>query len=359
MSTIESTELAFEREIVREMLGGGGWTGEDPDGGPPTDFLNYDAVLGLYPDDLIAFVQTTQQKAWERLAKLRGGDDAAASALCARVAAELDRRGTIDVLRRVTTEQGIPFRLAFFAPELEADASVRRNYDENLLRVVRQVRFAPGANRSLDLVLFVNGLPTATLELKTRQKGQSVVHAMLQYRKDRPAGNLLLGRRALVHFAVDEHEVHMTTRLAGAATRFLAFNQGSAGAGRPGGKGNPAPAERGHPSSYLWRSVLDREAWLELLERFVFAEVGGAVVFPRFHQWDVVRECSVHARLNGPGHSYLIQHSAGSGKSNSIALARPPSSRRSCTTTATPRCSTRSSSITDRRVARRAAASDR
>ena len=318
-ATLETTENAFEREVVRELLGGSGWIGEDPDAGPPQDWRRVDPELGLLPDDLAAFVADSQPKAWERLRGLCGSDAAASKALARRVAAECDRRGTIDVLRRGTTERGVRVQLAYFAPELQADATTTRSYDANLLRVVRQVRFDAHRNDALDLVLLVNGIPTATAELKTRQKGQSVVHAKRQYAADRPGDNTLLSRRALVHFAVDEHEVEMTTRLAGADTRFLPFNQGSGGAGQPGGAGNPAPPDGGHPSSYLWRSVWDREAWLEILERFVFVEDDGRVVFPRFHQWDVVREASARARVHGPGGNYLIQHSAGSGKSKEIA----------------------------------------
>ncbi len=317
--TIETTENAFEREVVRELITASGWTGEDPDAGPPQDWRLVDPKLGLLPDDISTFVRGSQPKAWDRLVRLAGGEAQASAALAARVAVECDRRGSIDVLRRGTTERGIRIALAYFAPELQADASALGLYNENVLRVVRQVRFDPHRSDALDLALFVNGIPTATAELKTRQKNQSVTHAKRQYARDRPGDNALLGRRALVHFAVDEHEVEMTTKLAGEDTRFLPFNQGSGGAGRPGGRGNPAPPDGGHPTSHLWRSVWDRDAWLEILERFVFVEEDGRVVFPRFHQWDVVREASTHAKLHGAGQNYLIQHSAGSGKSKEIA----------------------------------------
>ena len=198
-----------------------------------------------------------------------------------------------------------------------------------MLRVVRQVRFDPNTGDSLDLVLFVNGVPTATAELKNRYTGQTVDDAIRQYREDRPGSNLTLGRRAFVHFALDAELAYMTTRLEGKKTRFLPFNQGSGGAGQPGGAGNPGSPTGGHPTEYVWRNVWERDSWMELIEKFVFVEHPDAddkgkraratVIFPRFHQWDVVRSCSAHARVHGSGHSYLIQHSAGSGKSKEIA----------------------------------------
>ncbi|MFN8205339.1 MAG: type I restriction endonuclease [Solirubrobacteraceae bacterium] len=317
-ATLETTENAFEREVVRELLGPSGWIGEDPDAGPPQDWRRVDPGLGLLSDDLAAFVADSQPKAWERLSGLCGGEAAASEALSRRVASECDRRGTIDVLRRGTTERGVRVQLAYFAPELQADASATRSYDANLLRVVRQVRFDAHRSDALDLVLLVNGIPTATAELKTRQKGQSVVHAKRQYAQDRPGDNPLLGRRALVHFAVDEHEVVMTTRLAGAETRFLPFNQGSGAPVSPG-SGQPGTTRRWSPEQLPMALSMGSRGVARDPRALRLVEDEGRVIFPRFHQWDVVREASARARVRGPGGNYLIQHSAGSGKSKEIA----------------------------------------
>ncbi|MEJ7894763.1 MAG: type I restriction endonuclease [Solirubrobacteraceae bacterium] len=328
MPAAAHTESAFEQLIVREMVSAGGWLGEVTDGAP-TEHLGYDATLGLYPSDLVAFVKDTQGKAWDKLVALAGSTHSAEVSLLKRVAAQLDKRGTVEVLRGGLSEKGVAVRLVFFEPDLELDPAARALYDANWLRAVRQVRFHLGSGASLDLVLFVNGVPAATAELKNRFTNQTVDDAMRQYREDRPATNLLLGRRAFVHFALDGDLAYMTTRLDGKRTRFLPFNQGSGGAGHPGGAGNPASPTGGHPTEYVWRQVWERDSWMELIEKFVFVEQppadaqkkGGraTVVFPRFHQWDVVRSCAAHARVHGPGSSYLIQHSAGSGKSKEIA----------------------------------------
>lgn len=318
MATAAHTESAFERLIVRELVEPSGWLGEVTSAAP-TDHRNYDAQLGLYPGDLTAFVRDTQGRAWDTLVSLAGSERNASASLLKRVASQLDKRGTIDVLRRGLTEKGVEVKLAFFEPDLELDPQARVLYEENRLRVVRQVRLDPSSRDSLDLVLFVNGVPTATAELKNRYTGQSVEDAIRQYREDRPASNTLLSRRAFVHFALDADLAYMTTKLDGRRTRFLPFNQGSGGAGNPGGQGNPPPEIEGHPTAYVWRNVWDRDAWMELIEKFVFIEPPGVIVFPRFHQWDVVRAAAAHARMHGAGQNYLVQHSAGSGKSKEIA----------------------------------------
>jgi len=320
-ATIDHTEAAFERLIVREMVAAG-WFGEDLDKGEPHDRENFDPELGLYTDDLIIFIAETQPKAWAKLIALSGTETKARQSLLRRVASEIDKRGTIQVLRKGLSDRGVKLKLTYPRPELQGDPDVMDRYDKNRPRVIRQVRFDPNTGESVDLVLTVNGLPTATCEIKNRFSGQQVEHAIRQYREDRDPRNLTLGRRAIVHFALDSEEVHMTTKLARSKTRFLPFNQGSAGAGRPGGAGNPSPSDGSHPTSYLWREVFAPEAWLEILERFVFVEspeYGGATVFPRYHQWDVVRRASADARQHGAGENYLVQHSAGSGKSKEIA----------------------------------------
>ena len=183
---------------------------------------------------------------------------------------------------------------------------------------------------SVDLTLFVNGIPTATAELKNPLTQQSVGHAMRQYQRDRNPSDLIFRARTVVHFAVDPNQVYMTTRLAGEQTRFLPFNQGSGGAGQKGGAGNPANPD-GYDTAYLWEQVWQRDAWLGLLGEFVHIEdvydADGhktgetTTLFPRYHQWDAVQKLLAATKQAGPGTNRLIQHSAGSGKSNTIAWA--------------------------------------
>ncbi len=286
---------------------------------------HFDAVLGLDTSELFAFVGATQPREWESLVGRYGGDgDAAQRGFAKRLAAEIDRRGTVDVLRHGVTDLGVALRLAFFAPAHGLTAELRRLYAANRVTVTRQLPYEAGSHKTVDVALLVNGLPVATAELKNPLTGQSVEHAIAQYRADRDPGNVTLARRALVHFAVDPDRVAMTTRLAGQATRFLPFNLGHGG-----GAGNP-PNPAGHRTAYLWERVWARDAWLDILARFIHVErpsagsptarrAAEAVIFPRFHQWDAVLAVERHAREHGAGHRYLIEHSAGSGKSNTIA----------------------------------------
>jgi type I restriction enzyme R subunit len=320
----DHTEHAFETHIVAELEGFGGWVG-----GEPQDF---DPTLGLLPGEVAEFLHATQPRKWAKIVALSGTEGKAERSLLKRLTEQLAKRGTVDVLRRGITEKGVAVKLAFFEPEIKLDPAAMELYAKNRLRVVRQVRFDPKGSDSVDVVLFVNGIPTATAELKNRWTHQDVNDAIEQYQQDRDPKHALF-KHALVHFAVDAELAYMTTRLEKGATRFLPFNQGSGGAGEPGGAGNPPAAGGGHPTSYLWRQVWQRDAWMELLERFVFVDEPKAnpktgkppkgtrstVIFPRYHQWDVVRRCVETARAEGPGRNYLIQHSAGSGKSKEIA----------------------------------------
>ncbi len=321
---VDHTEHAFEVEIVAELTAGGGWLGGDP--------RSFDATLGLLPGEVAEFLHATQPKKWAKIVALSGTEGKAEQSLLKRLTEQLAKRGTVDVLRRGITEKGVAVKLAFFEPEIKLDPAAMELYAKNRLRVVRQVRFDPKGGDSVDVVLFVNGIPTATAELKNRWTHQDVHDAIKQYQQDRDPKHPLF-RHALVHFAVDAELAYMTTRLEKSSTRFLPFNQGSGGAGQPGGAGNPPAEGGGHPTSYLWREVWQRDAWMELLERFVFVEepkpdpktgkppkgAQPTVIFPRYHQWDVVRRCVQTARVEGPGRNYLIQHSAGSGKSKEIA----------------------------------------
>jgi type I restriction enzyme R subunit len=312
------TEATFEREVCEHLVQAG-WLHA------AGDAAQYDRALALYPDDLVAWVRATQPQAWETLEKAHGAR--AQAALLDRVRKALDAQGTLEVLRQGVDVMGLRAKLQLvqFKPALSLNEELAARYAANRLRVVQQVKYAQANENCIDLVLFVNGIPTATIELKT-DFTQSVADAVEQYKTDRlprPKGQapeplLQFGGGALVHFAVSSSEVMMTTKLDGWATRFLPFNQGCAG-----GKGNP-PNPSGYQTAYLWDEVLRRESWLEILGRYVFVvhdkkKAPEALVFPRYHQLDATRRLQAAVRRDGPGGRYLIQHSAGSGKTNSIA----------------------------------------
>ncbi len=317
------TEVHLETEIC-EALAAAGWLYEEGDA------AKYDRELALFPDDVIDWVRQTQPDAWEALTKNHGA--AAGATLLTRIRETIDRRGTLGVIRGGLQLLGVrgTIKLAQFKPSLGMNPDITARYEANRLRVVRQVHYSTQNEKNIDLVLFLNGIPVATAELKT-DFTQSVGDAIDQYRFDRvphPKGKsaeplLSFPRGALVHFAISSSEVAMTTRLAGPATRFLPFNQGSHGPGVSGAAGNPAnPA--GHKTEYLWRDVWARDAWLEILGRYLVAERNTkkqltAVIFPRYHQLDVTRRLVDAVLDEGVGGKYLIQHSAGSGKTKSIA----------------------------------------
>lgn len=288
---------------------------------------HFDRVHGLDTAELFAFIGATQSKAWEQLlARGYGGNaDEAQKGFAKRLASEIDKRGTVDVLRHGVVDYGVTLQLAYFKPAHGLTPALLALYNANRVSVTRQLKYETGSEKSLDVALLVNGIPTATAELKNPLTNQNVEHAIAQYRQDRDPANTTLSKRAVVHFAVDPDLVAMTTRLDGAKTRFLPFNQGSAGSGNAGGKGNP-PTTGGHRTSYLWEQVWQRDAWLDLLARFIHVEQPAKgskkqplVIFPRYHQWDAVRRLEAEAKTDGAGRSYLVQHSAGSGKSNTIA----------------------------------------
>ena len=311
-------EIELEKEICGH-LGAHGWLYEEGYA------AGYDRKLALFPADLVAWVRATQPDAWDALAKNHGA--AAEATLLDRARKQLDDRGTLDVLRHGIEMLGLrqPLALSQFKPALAMNPETLAKYAANRLRAVRQVRYSLQNENCIDLVLFLNGLPVATVELKT-DFTQSVEDAIDQYRFDRhprPKGQaaeplLSFPSGALVHFAVSNTEVHMTTRLDGPETRFLPFNRGN-----DGGKGNP-PNPDGHPTSYLWEDIWSRDSWLEILGRYVVAQRDSKkhiekLVFPRFHQLDATRKLVGAVLEEGPGRKYLIQHSAGSGKTNSIA----------------------------------------
>ncbi|SMC56865.1 type I restriction endonuclease subunit R [Janibacter indicus] len=303
-----TTEATFEANIEAHLTSHG-WSALAP--------KTYDRDLGLFPDELIAYVQASQPQAWDKLVKHHGGESNAKYKFVAAAAKAIDHQGTSAALRGWIKDTGVKVRLCSFNPAHSLSPELTHAYESNRTAVVRQLHHSESnTHDSLDLVLVVNGIPVATAELKNQFTGQGVEHAMAQYRADRNPHDKIFAQRTLVHFAVDPHQVTMTTRLAGDATRFLPFNQGSAGPGRSGTAGNPPSP--GYQTAYLWEDVWQRDAWLQMLETFIHVE-GGRVLFPRFHQWHAVRSLLTATRADGVGVDRLIQHSAGSGKSNTIA----------------------------------------
>lgn len=313
-------EIRFEDEICA-YLSAHGWLYD------PGSAAQYDRARALFPPDLAAWVQQTQPKAWEALSRSHGAG--AETALLDRVRKQIDDRGTLDVIRHGIEMVGVrgSIQLAQFKPAMGMNPDIIAAYEANRLRVIRQLRYSTANENCIDIVLFLNGLPVATVELKT-DFTQSITDAIDQYRFDRlprPKGQnaeplLSFPNGALVHFAVSNSEVHMTTKLAGPTTRFLPFNKGD-----EGGAGNPVNLS-GHRTAYLWEEVWQRESWLEIIGRYLVAQRDtkgqvGSVIFPRYHQLDATRKLRAVIRSEGAGGKYLIQHSAGSGKTNSIAWA--------------------------------------
>jgi len=343
-------EVHFQNDIIEQLLANG-WLLGEPAG--------YNRERALYESDLLGFVQETQPEQWQKYCKLYPNDPE--KALLERVTHQLskadpnaddDKRrtfGTLGVLRRELKDRSARFRLCQFKPDHDLNPDTLARYRQNRLRVVPELVYSPYATAEhlaltgkqakawrIDLVLFLNGLPIATLELKSEFK-QAVERAIKQYKQTRlpkdPATNkleplLTFKRGALVHFAVSQYEVYMTTRLEGSDTFFLPFNKGT----KEGGAGNDVPENPDeYATAYLWQEVLAPDNILRILARFVHLQIDEkedwqgkkykkeSLIFPRYHQWDVVTRLVGDARVNGPGHKYLIQHSAGSGKSNSIA----------------------------------------
>jgi type I restriction enzyme R subunit len=314
---LRADERKFEGAIETWLLEHGGYAKGDPQ--------TFDRTLGFDPGEVLAFVRASQGTAWQGLVARHGDEAAAETSFLKRLGKEIDERGTVDVLRHAVKDLGLEIRLAYFRPAHGLTPALVERYEANRLVLVRQLAYSADDTKTLDLALLLNGIPVATAELKNPLTGQTVEHAKTQYRHDRDPSNVTLARRAVVHFAVDPDEVAMTTKLAGASTQFLPFNRGS----EELGAGNPLNPY-GHKTAYLWEEVWQRHNWLDLLARFVQVErpkKGSAaarhaqtkIIFPRFHQWYAVRNLEAHARKHGAGQSYLVEHSAGSGKSNSIA----------------------------------------
>ena len=318
------SEKPLEDEISSYLVSHGGYL-VCKVGTEPESRQHFDAKVGLDISELFEFIEMTQDREWKKLVKAHGGDEALArKKFVYRLAQQLDERGSVDVIRHGVRDQNIEIRLSYRRPAFGVAPELVAHYDANRRTVTRQLPFDPNSTKTVDLCLFLNGIPLATAELKNHLTGQNIEHAIEQYRTDRDPKNVTLGRRALVHFAVDPDSVAMTTKLEGRSTRFLPFNLG-----HNLGKGNP-PNSSGQKTSYLWERVWTKDAWLDILHRFIHVErpdkgsiaarrAAEKVIFPRYHQWDAVMKLEADARTNGAGHPYLIQHSAGSGKSNTIA----------------------------------------
>ncbi|MGB2924415.1 MAG: type I restriction endonuclease [Limnothrix sp.] len=311
-----TSEQTFETAIIENLIESGGYTAGNP--------KDYSPELGMFKTEVLEFLQTSQPKQWTKLAAIHGAD--IENRLIQRLTKQMDLRGSLDVIRNGITDYGVRFRLAYFKPESGLNPDTIALYHQNHLTVTRQVFFSSKTKQSIDLVLALNGLPVATLELKNQFTGQNTDNAKKQYDTTRDPKELLFTfkKRALVHFAVDDEEVYMTTKIDSNKTYWLPFNKGD-----KNGKGNP-PNPDGYRTAYLWQDILAKDSWLEIIGRFVHLQTEEyefegrtrkkeKLIFPRFHQLDVVRKLTHHAKANSAGHNYLIQHSAGSGKSNSIA----------------------------------------
>ena len=231
-----------------------------------------------------------------------------------------DADGLLSVMRHGFKHRGVSFRVCYFRPESSLNQTAAAQYADNEITCNRQWFYSAENHNSVDMVLAVNGIPVFAFELKNQYTGQNVENAKRQWMYDRDPREICFqfNKRVLGFFCVDQLEVWMTTKLAGKDTFFLPFNQGSNGAGNDGGKGNPANPD-GYPTAYLWEQVFQKDSMMDILQKFIHATKDKKLIFPRYHQLDVVRKLLADVRANGAGHNYLIQHSAGSGKSNSIA----------------------------------------
>ena len=311
-------ELALEDEICTD-LAAAGWLYD------PADASRYDRAQALFVDDVVGWIKASQPKAWEAIEKSHGS--AAPKVIAERLRKALDSQGTLAVLREGFDMIGLrqPIAMCQFKPALAMNADLQARFSANRLRVVRQVRYSVHNENCIDLVLFVNGIPVTTAELKSHYT-QSVQDAIYQYQTDRepifkpknaPEPLLAFPGGALVHFAVSNDRAAMSTRLAGLDSTFLPFNLGDAG-----GAGNPP--KDGIATDYLWKEVWQRDSFLQILGRYLVPvknekkQLTGWI-FPRYHQLRVTRRLVAAVLRDGPGHKYLVQHSAGSGKTNSIA----------------------------------------
>lgn len=329
---MNESEKTFEEFIESYLISEeGGWA-KATDAGLRSEEsrgMNLDIVT------LTDFVKSTQPMAWRRFERMCTINPVRQFYKSFENAVTQD--GLISVLRYGFKHRGINFRVCYFKPESELNDLAVENYKKNVCQCIRQWHYSEQNTNSIDMLLALNGIPVIAIELKNQLTGQSVDDAKKQWAYNRNPKEPVFGfnKRILAYFACDLYDVCMTTRLDGPMTNFLPFNQGSNGAGRDGGAGNPPNPTGGYVTSYFWENVLQKDNLMDILQKFISYEKtekkevmpdGSTnikktekIIFPRYHQLDVVRELVRHVRENGPGHNYLIQHSAGSGKSNSIA----------------------------------------
>jgi type I restriction enzyme R subunit len=323
---LDYKERRFEEDIETFLL--------SPLGGyQKGDMKHYDKDKAMDMDTLIAFVKESQPREWDRFEKVIVSD--VEKKFFKAINDAIENYGLIHVLRHGFKYRGIDFKAAYFKPESELNMRLWELYDKNVLQVTRQFRYSSVHNNSIDMVLSLNGIPIVALELKNQITGQSIDNSKTQYMYDRDPKEYAFqfNKRTLVYFGVDLYNVVMTTKLDGKNTYFLPFDQGSRGAGVNGGKGNPSNPE-GYATSYLWENVLQKESLMDIVQKFIHLQVKESkttkdgkeklekkkiLIFPRYHQLDVVRKLISDVKRTGSGRNYLIQHSAGSGKSNSIA----------------------------------------
>lgn len=317
MKGARHSEAAFETVIETHLLGQG-YVSVKPE--------TFDKARALFPGEVLAFIQETQPKEWARLSSLHG--EQTGDQILGNLCKWMDSNGALATLRHGFKCYGRTLHVAYFRAAHELNPELEARYAANRLGLTRQLRYSARSENSLDVTLSLNGIPFATLELKNPLTGQTVENARAQYKHDRDAHEPIFEfkRRTLVHFAVDTESVLMTTRLGGTATHFLPFNRGC-----DGGAGNPPdPSGRTYRTAYLWEEILERQSVLDLLARFIHLQVDErrddqgrkvrteSMIFPRYHQLEAVRKLTAAARNEGPGHNYLVEHSAGSGKSNTI-----------------------------------------
>ena len=322
MIDLNLTEKQFESDIEYSLLTYGGYA--------KGDAKAFDRTVALDVATLISFVKATQPKSWEKYETIYG--TSSEKSFVERFCKEVRSLGLLSVLRHGFKDRGITFRVVYWKPETSINQTAQAQYERNVLHCTRQLHYSVSNENSIDIVLFLNGIPVVSMELKNQFTGQDTDNAIHQYKFDRASKDMIFEfkNRVLVHFAVDLYNVFMTTRLQGANTYFLPFNQGSNGSGNVGGKGNPQNPD-GYQTAYLWEKVLAKDSLLEILHKYMHLQVEVSedkngnktrketMIFPRYHQLDVVTKLLADVKANGAGHNYLIQHSAGSGKSNSIA----------------------------------------
>ena len=326
MSIDVTNEKRFEEDIETFLV--------SEEGGYTKTTDTYDPKCGLYVNTLINFIQETQPKEWARFENANKVNPIGKFIQAFNMACDTD--GLIHVLRHGFKHRGISFRVCYFKPESSLNETAIANYKSNIINCNRQWFYSSDSHKSVDMVLVLNGIPVFAFELKNQYTGQNVDNAKQQWMYDRDPREVCFqfNKRILTYFCVDHTEVWMATKLDKENTYFLPFNQGSNGAGEDGGKGNPANPD-GYPTSYLWEVVFQKDSMMDILQKFIHLQVKEdkklmadgservvkkkTIIFPRYHQLDVVRKLIQDVSNNGAGKNYLIQHSAGSGKSNSIA----------------------------------------